>query len=91
MQTALTGTRVGAVDWFCPKRGYGFVKDLISQCSLFVHHSSIARSSVGWCVLHPGELVLFNCIADLAGRPCARFVTGVKRGPLRCELDDYSQ
>lgn len=82
----LPGTRVGAVDWFCPKRGYGFVKDLVSQQSVFVHYSSLARATNGLRHLSPGELVMFSHLRDALGRPSARFVTGLKRGPLLCEL-----
>jgi len=75
----------GRVLSFCSTRGYGFIEDVNSGSTVFVHYTSLARKTPGFRCLWSGEYVDFLTLQDALGRPSARFVTGIKGGPLMCE------
>ena len=85
MERTLCGIRVGKVTQFNSTRGYGFIEDIETNASVFAHYTSLSRTSQGFRGLWEGEYVEFVVLQDHTGRPSARFVTGIRGGPLMCE------
>jgi cold shock CspA family protein len=79
------GKRLGRVKCFCPKRGFGFVLDLLNKRELFVHYSHLlTRGNSSFRTLSPGEYIMFTPGQTERGL-IAKDVTGVLGGPLLCE------
>jgi cold shock CspA family protein len=77
--------RLGRVKCFCPKRGFGFVQDILNKQELFVHYSHLITHGNGnFRTLWPGEYVMFTPGQSERGF-VAKDVTGVLGGPLLCE------
>lgn len=81
---------VGIVKWYDRKKGYGFVRSMLSGEDLFVHHHDLALSpsfrEEGYLV--SGEYVEYEkvSVGDKAGYSFkAVHVKGVCGGPLMCE------
>ena len=88
---------LGLVKWF--HGGFGFVTNFDTKEDVFIHHSSITTNIDCWKLVYPGEYVHFSLGTMEDGKSQAVDVTGVRRGPLRCETlallrqerDDYNQ
>ena len=77
---------VGWVKTFSTTRGYGFIVDLETGRDIFVHHQSIDRKTPGFRAIWRGEYVEFYCEETERG-VVARNVTGIRGGPLFCEVE----
>jgi cold shock CspA family protein len=92
-----TDRLLGLVKWF--HGGFGFVTNFDTKEDVFIHHSSITTNIDCWKLVYPGEYVHFSLGTMEDGKSQAVDVTGVRRGPLRCETlallrqerDDYNQ
>lgn len=85
--TETTERFLGIVKWFTG--GHGFVTNFDTKEDVFVHHSNLNTSVDCWKRLYPGEYVDFS-VGPSDGdseRTEAKDVTGVRRGPLRCETN----
>ncbi len=63
---------MGDVDWFNPKKGFGFIKwnkDGVQQKDMFVHFSDIQCE--GFKTLYAGQKVSFEVGANYDGDPKA--------------------
>jgi cold shock protein len=49
---------IGTVEWFDPRRGYGFIQPENGSQDVFVHISAVERSGIG--NLHEGQKVSFD-------------------------------
>ena len=90
--------RVGRVDWYNPKRGFGFLRTLIGRDdgeleeNVFAHVSNLRLSEVGnqaYKKLSKYDVVEFSLARGEEGRLQAMDITGVKRGPLPCQGASY--
>ena len=82
-------TYTGSIKWFNHKRGYGFLKDCDSAEDIFVHFSAINVPDGVYKTLIDGEYVQYELSPDTKdGKPMALNVTGVKGGPLLCQLEN---
>ena len=79
------GRLSGITKWF--RGGFGFVTNQHTNEDIFVHHSCLTTSVDCWKKLSPGDYVNFTLGTTEDGRPQAEDVTGVHRGPLRCETN----
>ena len=78
---------MGCVKWFDPRKGYGFINDLNSEDSYFVHYDGISVSdSNTYKKLFPGEYVSFNILTKNERKSCVD-VRGINNGPLLTEGD----
>jgi CspA family cold shock protein len=75
---------IGWVKFFSPTKGYGFLIDTTTNNDIFIHYSSIVRSTPGYKSLTKGEYVDFEHVCSDQG-PSAFNVRGVNGGPLMCE------
>ena len=85
--TETTERFLGIVKWFTG--GHGFVTNFDTKEDVFVHHSNLNVSVDCWKRLYPGEYVDFS-VGPSDGdsdKTEAKDVTGVRRGPLRCETN----
>ena len=85
--TETTERFLGIVKWFTG--GHGFVTNFDTKEDVFVHHSNLSASVDCWKRLYPGEYVDFS-VGPSDGdseKTEAKDVTGVRRGPLRCETN----
>ena len=86
-------TKFGRVKWFNNTRGFGFITNIDNgydeneTSDVFVHHSRISITGDGYRTLHQGEYIQYVDYVDENGKSCADNVTGVKGGPLLCELN----
>jgi cold shock CspA family protein len=74
---------LGLVKWFTG--GHGFITNFDTKDDVFVHHSKLTASVECWKKLHPGDYVEYSVGPADDGKTQAVDVTGVRRGPLRCE------
>ena len=90
--------RVGRVDWYNPKRGFGFLRTLIGKDgveleeNVFAHVSNLRLSDVGnqaYKKLSKYDVVEFSLARGEEGRLQALDITGVTRGPLPCQGASY--
>jgi cold shock protein len=85
-KAAMDDRRIGWVKFFSAQKGYGFLTDVQSNQDAFVHFSSLQRRTPGWRGLYKGEYVSFTPqVSD--GKTAALDVTGVRGGPLMCEVN----
>ena len=79
---------MGCVKWFDPRKGYGFINDLNSEGSYFVHFDGISVTDAAtYKKLYPGEYVSFNVHKGENERTCCVDVRGINNGPLLTEGD----
>ena len=84
-----TNTLLGSIKWFNHKRGYGFLKDCDSGADIFVHYTAIRVPDGVYKTLIDGEYVQYELSSETNdGKPIALNVTGVKGGPLLCQLEN---
>tara|TARA_B100000427_G_C15201705_1_gene460623 strand:+ start:18 stop:350 length:333 start_codon:yes stop_codon:yes gene_type:complete len=75
----------GRVEWFSPQKGYGFIKDINTDNSYFVHYDGISVSNSHFKKLFPGEYVTFNVLTLDNGKTSCVDVRGINNGPLLTE------
>lgn len=75
---------LGQVKWF--SGGMGFITDFDTQKDVFVHHKGIKINVECWRSLERGEYVYYQLGKTEEGRDQAVNVTGVRGGPLKCEV-----
>ncbi|KAA0152190.1 hypothetical protein FNF27_03706 [Cafeteria roenbergensis] len=74
------GALSGTVQWFNPKKGYGFiVPDEANSTQVFVHHTAI--QGTGFRFLNEGEKVEFQLVDTERGQQASN-VTGPDGAPL---------
>ena len=78
---------------FNSTRGYGFISNIDkgydenSTDDIFVHHSRINVKGDGYRTLQQGEYIEYEDYTDDNGKSCADKVSGIKGGPLLCEVN----
>ena len=82
--------RLGWVKTFSTVKGYGFVVDLETGRECFVHHHDLARRTPGFRAIWRGEYVEFLPEETERGT-VARAVTGIRGGPLFCEISSGAE
>ncbi len=80
-----TARYTGRVEWFSSQKGYGFIKDINSDNSYFVHYDGISVSGEHYKKLFPGEYVTFNIFTQDNGKTSCVDVRGIGNGPLLTE------
>jgi len=60
---------IGAVKWFNPTKGYGFIQPADGSKDVFVHISAVERSGMG--SLHEGQKVSFDLERGQQGKTSA--------------------
>ena len=90
--------RIGRVEWYNPKRGFGFITTLIGEegkdleDNVFVHVSNLVLNEVGnqaYKKLNKFDVVEFNLGRTEDGKFQAVNITGVRNGPLPCQGTTY--
>lgn len=81
--------RIGWTKQFSGKSGYGFIRDILTKDDVFVHYSSLVRTTPGFKCLYRGEYVQFIKVSTDDGRSVAKEVTGVNAGPLLVEAQNF--
>lgn len=78
---------LGLVKWFTG--GHGFITNFDTKEDVFVHHSNLTTNVDCWKRLYPGDYVEFSVGSSDSDsdKTEAKDVTGVRRGPLRCETN----
>ena len=74
----------GRVEWFNSRKGYGFINDVNSENSYFVHYDGITVSGDNYKKLFPGEYVSFSLMTTDDRTSCID-VRGINNGPLLTE------
>jgi CspA family cold shock protein len=74
----------GRVEWFNSRKGYGFINDVNSENSYFVHYDGITVSGNDYKKLFPGEYVSFSLMTAESKTSCVD-VRGINNGPLLTE------
>ena len=83
--TTASERSLGLVKWFTG--GHGFITNFDTNEDVFVHHTQLNATVDCWKSLYPGEYVDFSVGPADGGKTQATDVTGVRRGPLRCETN----
>ena len=76
----------GVVEWYSRNKGFGFVKKLDSDSTIFVHKTNV--NCEGFVNLFPGEYVSFD-VENKHGKEQCVNLTGFNGGNLLCQNDKY--
>lgn len=86
------GANTGFCKWFNNAKSFGFITLQSDEpesdgIDVFVHRTSIKPLTCRYKTLKEGEYVNFDIVSDEKGRPKALNVTGIKGGPLMCDVE----
>jgi len=85
------GKYTGQCKWFNDQLGYGFVTIIDGDekgSDIFVHHSGVSPLNSQYKTLCKGEYINFNTIQGANGLQAVD-ITGIKGGPLMCDINVF--
>lgn len=83
------GTKIGRVNRFFNRKGYGFIHDLNDDIDYFVHNTDIRCVEGIYRKLYPGEYVSYNLV-ERDGKQVCNDVRGVMGFPLLVENEEHT-
>jgi len=83
------GTKIGRVNRFFNRKGYGFIHDLNDDIDYFVHNTDIRCVEGIYRKLYPGEYVSYNLV-ERDGKQVCTDVRGVMGFPLLVENEEHT-
>ena len=83
------GTKIGRVNRFFNRKGYGFIHDLNDDIDYFVHNTAIRCVEGIYRKLYPGEYVSYNLV-ERDGKQVCNDVRGVMGFPLLVENEEHT-
>ena len=78
----------GVVEWFSRTKGYGFVKKLDSDSTIFIHKTNV--NCEGFANLFPGEYVSFDVENKHGKEQCVKFIPNCTHSRV-CDCNSPSQ